>query len=115
MLPGEYLDLEDAFLGGTITRIEREADQIAFTLSTGGRLVMYDSQNGSNCHVVGELADLIDRPIVVAADLSDTPECPDGVVAQLGTDKGAVAFQWLTAETVDIVAPIVRPAAEGRG
>lgn len=116
MLPGEYLDVDEALLGRTITRLVREPDQIEFALASGGRIVMYDASTGSECDLIGNPADLLDREVTLTDMVPRTPDFPDeGVSIRLGTEKGTVTFQWRSALTVDCVAPRDPAEAGGKG
>jgi len=100
----------EEILGKTITHIKSEHDYIQFTCDDGDRFSMYHEQSCcENVYVediIGDLDDLLDSPILMAEEVVNCDENPEGVPTKeyqdsftwtfykLATIKGYVTIRW---------------------
>lgn len=102
-------ELKD-LLGKTMTSVENKGDELVFTTTEGKSFKLYHSQDCCESvsieSVVGDLADLVGEPLLVAEE-STSGEHPEGYTAKeyeesftwtfykFATRKGYVDVRWL--------------------
>lgn len=100
----------NGLVGQLITKIDGAtvgSDKIVFTTATGGTFTMYHSQDCCESvevnEIIGDLADLLDTPILAAEESTNSDEPPtDGYVEshtwtfyRIITIHGTVVLRWL--------------------
>lgn len=100
----------EEILGKTITHIKSEYDEITFTCDDGDRFSMYHVQDCCEGvyveDIIGDLDDLLNSPILMAEEIINSNENPEGVPTKeyqdsftwtfykLATIKGYVTIRW---------------------
>lgn len=112
-------------LGKTLTSVENKGDELIFTLDSGQRCKLHHEQdcceNVRIEDVIGELADLIGLPLLMAEEvssdedpgpMSDYEESYTWTFYKLATIKGYVTVRWYGSsngyysESVDFAAEV---------
>ncbi len=102
-----YLNI-NMLLGKTLSSIDvnEDQDEITFTVEDGSSFLMYHSQDCCKCvtieDIVGDVYDLIDSPILLAEESTNSDEPPSEyhesftwTFYKLATRKGYVDIRWL--------------------
>lgn len=101
-----------ALLGKTLVSVEnRDNEEIHFVTTGDEHFVQYHSQDCCEGvrveEIVGDLADLVGAPLLLAEEVSFSDETPDGIAPpeypdsytwtfyKLATIKGSVTIRWL--------------------
>jgi hypothetical protein len=92
-------------VGKTLTRVQISEDEIIFVTVDGETFKMYHDQNCCEGvqveEVIGDVADLLNTPIVVAeersqdAEADEVADCGVWTFYEIRTIQGSVTIRWL--------------------